>query len=226
MKKILIPLTIGALAGAGYVYYNSQKKPDIQIAPVVTETIQNTTQTDDATTISESETFPTAEQAILPLEDGKYTLSEGSLLEWRNDKTGGFDTGDIQVTADLNVTNGMLNGTFTIDMTTITLKDIESEKLLGEIKENIFSVSQYPTSTFTITNIQNTQEGLMVIGDLTIAGTTNTLSFTPTIEAVKDGFQFKAEFAIDRTLWGITAFENMTSKYIQYNFDLHARKIQ
>lgn len=228
MKKIIILLLIAALSGAGYVYYTSQKQPDVQVAPIITQETQSNTQTEETSTTPTSEsTLPTTSaQAVLPLEDGKYVLAEGSLLGWRNDKPTGFHTGDVQVSADLNVTAGLLRGTFTIDMTTIALRDMESDKLLGEIKEDIFSVSKHPTSTFTITDIWDTDEGLMVLGDLTIAGTTHKLSFKPTIDAVKDGFQFKAEFAIDRTLWGITAFESMTSKYIQYNFDLHVRKAQ
>lgn len=125
-------------------------------------------------------------------------------------------------TGSLNVQSGVvIGGEFVLDMTSITLKDTDNERLLNEIKEDIFSASMYPTSTFVITSVVTTATGMIINGDLTITDQTHPISFPAMLDASEQQVNLQAEFAIDRRIWGLTAFEGIANDYIEYSVDLN-----
>ena len=100
---------------------------------------------------------------------------------------------------NVSIVSGVItSGSFNLDMTSITLDDIDNAKLLGEIKNDIFSVSTYPTSQFVITTVSASATGYTVQGNLTIAGQTHPIAFPATLTTRDDETRLQAAFAIDR----------------------------
>ncbi|GAA4416653.1 YceI family protein [Nibrella viscosa] len=124
-----------------------------------------------------------------------YTVdTEQSVLTWNAKKVGGEHTGNVklakgQLTVDGNKLTG---GNFVMDMTTIVDTDITNagmnKRLTDHLKsEDFFSVEKNPTSTFKITKatpIASAKAGepnYNVTGDLSIKGTTKSITFPATV---------------------------------------------
>lgn len=163
-----------------------------------------------------------------------YTVdTDASTLTWVGEKVTGKHNGSLKLKkgkftfADAKLTGG----DFEIDMTSITVDDLEGEwgtKLLGHLQsDDFFSVSTYPTAAFKITQVAPGAEGSQytVTGDLSIKGKTNPVSFDVTATE-KDGKMLTSGTAtIDRTQYGIrygsgTFFDNLGDKTISDNFEL------
>ncbi|CCH54607.1 YceI family protein [Fibrisoma limi BUZ 3] len=120
-----------------------------------------------------------------------YTVdTEQSSLTWNAKKVGGEHTGTLklakgQLTAE---GNKLTAGNFVIDMTTIVDTDITNpsgnKRLTDHLKsEDFFSVEKNPTATFKITKVapiasaKAGEPNHTVTGDLSIKGTTKSISF-------------------------------------------------
>jgi len=94
-------------------------------------------------------------------------------------------------------------------------------KLQGHLQsDDFFDVAQYPTATFEITDIKpydgqaTTEDGKtnekaanathFVSGNLTLKGVTKNISFPAAMKASESAAKARANFNIDRTLWGLT----------------------
>lgn len=88
-----------------------------------------------------------------------------------------------------------------IDTTSITT---EQDKLTNHLKSpDFFDVNQHPEASFTATKIEAGEAGQVVVtGDLTLLGTTKTISFPATV-STEDGLKLDAEFTIQRTAFGM-----------------------
>jgi polyisoprenoid-binding protein YceI len=136
--------------------------------------------------------------------------TETSLLKWDAKKVGGAHFGTVKLNTgslDFNAENQLVGGTFVIDMTTITVDDMEPTNnmhgaLLSHLQsDDFFSVETNPTSTLTITDVKLlTENSYEVTGDLTIKGITNPVTFVATVD---ESMTFTAPIVIDRTLWDI-----------------------
>ena len=209
MKKLLIPALLILLAWAAYVYYTSQQLPtDVPVATVLPTT------GDVLTGELNTETSDVS---------GQFKAVSGSYLEWKATKPTGFHTGKVLFTeGSIDIVSGWItSGSFTLDMTSITLDDApDNTKLLNDIKEDIFSATQYPVSQFVITSVVASGADYTVQGNLTIAGQTHPIAFPATILVTDTQTTFQAAFAIDRTIWGLTAFEGIANNYIEYTVNL------
>ena len=79
-----------------------------------------------------------------------------------------------------------------------------SDKLTTHLKSaDFFDVNNYPTATFTSTEIKDNGDGTVEItGDLNMLDKTESVTFPATVST--DGkLALKAEFEIDRTRWGM-----------------------
>lgn len=207
MKKIIIPLLLLALIAAGYVYYTSKQVPDV---PVATLPTTGDIQTGDS-------------QIATSDVSGQFDIVSGTYLGWKATKPTGFHTGKVLFTeGSVEIVDGIIDsGFFVLDMTSITLDDSpDNTRLLNEIKEDIFSASNYPTSEFTITSVVASGSEFSVQGNLTIAGQTHPIIFPAQIVTTDEETTFKAAFAIDRRVWGLTAFEGIANDYIEYIVDI------
>lgn len=146
-----------------------------------------------------------------------YTVdAKASKLEWQAEKVTGKHNGTLALqNGTLEVSGDQLTGgTFTVDMTSLKVLDVQNEgmnaKLTGHLKsDDFFSVEKNPTATFTITSVAPIkgaaagQPNYTVNGDLTIKGMSKPLAFPATV-SVKDGQATATGTAkVDRTLYDI-----------------------
>ncbi|TXE10450.1 YceI family protein [Gelidibacter salicanalis] len=141
--------------------------------------------------------------------DGKITLKEGSLKFNDNDQ--------------------LIGGSFIMDMTTLTVEDLEGEskeKLEGHLKsDDFFSIAKHNTSKFVITKVEGKNGKYKVTGDLTIKG----ISFPNTFDmTVTDNNTASAQLKVDRTKYDIkfrstSFFEGLADKAIYDDFDLNVK---
>lgn len=117
--------------------------------------------------------------------------------------------GEIQVDNE-SITTGYID----IDMASI--KDLDmppsdgGKDLEEHLKSNdFFATDKFPMARFEITKSEKIKDARTggpnfdITGNLTIKGTTNSLSFPATITFNENGIQAKAKFKFDRTKWNI-----------------------
>lgn len=155
-----------------------------------------------------------------------------SIIEWTAKKVTGQHNGTVAIKeGELKMNHGVLaGGSFTMDMTTITVTDITGggkAKLEGHLKSNdFFSVDSFNTAKLVITKVQNKGEGnYNITADLTIKGITNPISFDANLTSEGDIIKAVANIRVDRTLYNVRYgsgkfFENLGNSMIYDEFDL------
>lgn len=131
--------------------------------------------------------------------------------------------------------NTLTGGQFTVDMTSIVVKDIEdpeyNAKLKGHLEsDDFFSVKKHKTATFKITKVNKTKSEngwdlYQVIGDMTIKGITNQIKFIAKVKKTDSGAEAQVKFEIDRTKWKVkygstSFFDSLGDKAIYDDFEL------
>lgn len=146
-----------------------------------------------------------ASSAVAPESAKVYALTDASDVEFTGSKiiSGSHDGGFKTVTGKIKVTDGQIfaDGPITIDMNSIWS---DNQKLTGHLKnQDFFEVESYPTSSFTITGVEKTDTGHSVTGNLEMHGVTKSITFDADIAVSEAEVTVKAEFDIDRQLWGV-----------------------
>jgi polyisoprenoid-binding protein YceI len=191
---------------------------------------------------------PVADQAIINtpqaeiLAKGKtYKVDAAtSMVGWVGTKPSGKHNGSIKITeGGIQVKKGkMLGGNFTIDMNSIANLDLQGkgkDGLEGHLKSgDFFDVAKFPTATFKVTGVtpiaatQNVKlEGAThnISGNLTMRGVTQNVTFPAVVSITESSLTAKADFNIDRTLWGITyGADGKVAKEINITLDIKAAK--
>jgi len=138
-----------------------------------------------------------------------------STLTWNAKKVGGEHYGTITLAdGNLQVDGSKLaGGTFTIDMTSIVVKDItrpdSNKRLTDHLKsDDFFSVEKHPSATFTITKVaklkaKTGEPNYNVTGNLTIKGITNPITFPATVNINGKSAEATALITVDRTKYDI-----------------------
>ena len=142
-------------------------------------------------------------------------LDSGSTVAWRGFKTyvqsEHLGTVNVQEGAFEVADGKLVGGTITMDMNSITCTDLEDEGkrgyLEGHLKsQDFFFVDSFPTAVFEIVEVLDPSEATKystVTGNLTLRGTTNSITFPADVVVGEEGVKFMAPtFSIDRTLWG------------------------
>ena len=158
---------------------------------------------------------------------------KASTLVWTGKKVTGQHTGNVNITSGEITTEGKLvkQGTFEIDLTSLTVTDIKDEgsnaKLVGHLKnEDFFNVAKFPKSTFEVTSVTpKTGDEYLVKGKLTIKGITNDVEFPATIKNDGKKLTATAKIIVDRTKYDIrygssSFFDNLGNKAISNEFEL------
>lgn len=123
--------------------------------------------------------------------------------------TGVFMIKEGQVALTDNKVSG---GKFVMDISSMVCKDADtngSYKLIGHLlSPDFFDVAKYPTATFEITGcelLSNDSVGNThtISGNLTLKDSTKNISFPAKIETTETEIAIKADFNINRTLWGL-----------------------
>ncbi|QKX05887.1 YceI family protein [Aquimarina sp. TRL1] len=168
-----------------------------------------------------------------------YTVDPtASTIEWTGSKPTGKHMGTIALSnGTLKVQeNKVLGGSFAIDMTTITVTDLEGDEKAGleahlkgegEGKEDhFFNVAKFKDGAFEITAV-NEKDGKTVIeGNLTLKGIKKNISFPATISSNDSETTITSDvFTINRTEWGVnygskSVFENLGDKFINDDIEI------
>jgi polyisoprenoid-binding protein YceI len=148
-----------------------------------------------------------------------------SSIAWVGSKPTDDHTGTIDLQSGVVQVNGknLESGAFTIDMTSITVTDLEGDSALslkahleGTIPDkatDFFNTPMYPTAKFAVTGVSTNKEGkTMLAGNLTLKDVTNNVSFPVIVSYDGNKMMLTSEtFTIDRTDWGIQyGSENFT----------------
>mgnify|MGYP001224108478 CR=1 FL=1 len=140
--------------------------------------------------------------------DDKATYSvdtKASKVYWTGKKVAGEHTGYVLIeSGKVHVSNNAVTSAdIKMDMTSIEVTDLEGEwkdKLVAHLKnDDFFSVDKHAEAEFKITSFENNK----VVGDLTIKGITNEVSFPAEVKIEGNVLTASGTASIDRTKWDI-----------------------
>lgn len=156
-------------------------------------------------------------ETLLTLENRAYRVdTDQSTIQWwgRNPNTTHF--GNVQISkGELTAKDGMITGTFDIEMDSITNINLEGDELqpvlIAHLKsEDFFLTRLFPKAVFTITNAAPIETPFLSIpnyhvnGSLQIRGIEAEQDFMATInKTAENDLVAEAHFDIDRTRWDV-----------------------
>lgn len=120
-----------------------------------------------------------------------------SEFNWRGTKVTGEHVGKVSLKSAKVTAKGdeVTGGEFVIDMSTITVTDLEGEwaqKFLDHIKSaDFFDIAKHPEAKLVLTSVKNGE----FKGDMTIKGKTNPVTF----KAKRDGKTYAGVLSFNRT---------------------------
>lgn len=159
-----------------------------------------------------------------------------STFKWTGKKVTGEHWGYVKFSDGVVTVDGkkLTGGTFTMDMTTIDVQDLQGEyngKLVGHLKsEDFFAVDRFKTSTLKIKSLSAIagaaagSPNFNVTADLTIKGITKEISFPAQVIVTKDKVIANAEFNVDRTQYDVK-YKGMSDNLIDDNFKVNVRVV-
>jgi polyisoprenoid-binding protein YceI len=151
-----------------------------------------------------------------------------SSINWVGKKVTGSHEGTITLREGALVFKGkkVVNGNFTVDMTTINTTDLSGKgktNLDGHLKsDDFFGVEKFPTATLVFKTIGEKSNGVYAVtADLTIKGITHPIKFELTV----DGNMASTTLKVDRTKYDIkygsgSFFSDLGDKTIYDEFEL------
>ncbi|WP_460218141.1 YceI family protein [Psychroserpens sp. MEBiC05023] len=160
--------------------------------------------------------------------NGRVDIKDATIT-WKGHKVTGSHEGTINLAegALLFEDNYLAGGTFSIDMTSITVTDLEAgsgkEKLEGHLKsDDFFGTANHKTATLRITDVDGKKGVYKVTGDLTIKGITHPITFSMNVS----NNTATASLKIDRTKYDIkygsaSFIDGLKDKAIYDEFDLN-----
>ncbi|GGI58131.1 YceI family protein [Winogradskyella haliclonae] len=160
--------------------------------------------------------------------DKKDIKIERSKVVWKGYKVTGSHTGNISIKSGQLIfdNNQLKGGQFIIDMSTITVTDLEGDyknQIEGHLKsDDFFGVTKFPQASLTFTDVKVTgKNSYRVIGNITIKGKTESVSFDLSIY----GNKANASLKIDRTKFDVrygsnSFFDGLKDKAIYDEFDI------
>ncbi|MDU8884724.1 YceI family protein [Yeosuana sp. MJ-SS3] len=162
--------------------------------------------------------------------DEKQVNIEASKVVWKGYKVTGSHEGTIQVKEGELEFEGdtLIGGSFIMDMTTIGSTDLQGDykgKLDGHLKsDDFFGVEKYPTASLVFTDVKATgKNSYEITGDITIKGTTETITFDLSVYGSKANASLKIDRSKFDVRYGSTSFfDGLKDKAIYDEFDIVA----
>ncbi len=148
-----------------------------------------------------------------------FKLKEGSTIDWTIRKSEGQYEGTIPLSnGDLSVKGNVVAwGKWTLDMSNMHSDDWTGTAKGTDLKgASFFDVNAYPTATFDLIEVKE----WTVKGILTMKGVSKLITFPATVVVENDLVVINAEFAIDRTQWGINGDDELISDYLEITLRL------
>lgn len=192
---------------------------------------------------NETEATEAEAAAEAAAESNKYMVdTQASVINWQGEKPTGTHTGTVQIESGvINTTGEEISGSFLIDMTSITVTDLEGDQktsleqhLKGTVegKEgDFFNVQKYPTAAFEITGVSEKDGKKMMSGNLTIKDTKKNIEFPVSYSVNGNKMTMTSEpFTIDRTNWNVnygskSVFDNLGDKFINDDMQLEIKVV-
>ncbi len=156
-----------------------------------------------------------------------------SVVAWKGKKVGGAHNGKVSIAdGSWSMTKGNIkDGSFNIDMNSITCDDIKDSKsnadLIGHLKaDDFFGTGTHPTAKLDILSSKPLGKGKFDInGNLTIKGISNPVSFKATVmNSDSKSMKLGSKIVFDRTKYdikyGSTLFGAAIDKAIEDNVTL------
>lgn len=156
-----------------------------------------------------------------------------SKVYWTGKKVTGEHTGYLSIAnGTVQVENDVVVGaSLTMDMNTIVCTDLEAgewnDKLVGHLKsDDFFSAEKFPNAKFNITSVKKSAGGeYSVVGDMTIKGITNEISFPAKIKVENGSLFAEGTATLDRTKWNVQYgsgkfFSGLGDKMIYDEFEI------
>ena len=173
------------------------------------------------TAVADVPTAASSEVEVLGVAQGTELTLVGSKV------TGSHDIQLPVSSGTVSVQEGAVTGTqMNFDMTSLVS---DNERLTGHLKsDDFFDIESHPTASFVSTSIERPsgRSGqVQVTGNLTIRGTTRSITFPARIRVAERGVQVSAEFTIDRQNWGISypgMVDDLIRDDVLVRFDLSA----
>lgn len=140
-----------------------------------------------------------------------YKIDAGaSSIKWVGKKVTGQHNGKINIQGGDVTASGstVIGGNVIIDMASITNEDLTDKKansdLIGHLKSpDFFSTDSFPTANFVIKSVKPEGDKQTVVGDLTIKGITQEISFPVEVKADSNSLKATGKATLDRTKWNI-----------------------
>ncbi|WP_299148190.1 YceI family protein [uncultured Dokdonia sp.] len=186
-----------------------------------------------------NETDATEAKEVATVVDAmKFTVdTSASTIDWVGSKPTENHTGTINIESGVvKVAGDKITGAFLIDMTSITVTDLEGKgkaSLEGHLKgqaegkeDHFFNVAKYPTAAFEVTGVTEKEGKKMMQGNLTIRDQKKNIEFPVTYSVDGANMTLTSEpFTIDRTNWGVnygskSIFDNLGDKFISDDIQL------
>ena len=160
---------------------------------------------------------PDDPQTLLRLEDRSYRVDTNkSIIEWTGRNPTSTHFGYVKIaTGEFAVKDGIITGTFDIDMNSITNINLEGDELqpvlIDHLKSDDFFLSKlFPKAKFKILHSTPVKEPFLTVpnheinGTLELRGVKAQQDFMATItKTTENGLSAEAHFDIDRTRWNI-----------------------
>jgi rhodanese-related sulfurtransferase len=172
----------------------------------------------------------------LRLGNGTYRVRvDTSVIEWAGRNPNRKHFGTVQLAGgDMTVKDGVIGGSFEIDVTSLRNIDLEGDDLqpvlLSHLKsDDFFFVKLFPRAFFSIRSAKPVEEptlsspNLEVKGTLELRGIKKEVEFPATASLLPEGaVTVEAHFDFDRTRWGIIYGSSRFFEYLGMHlvFDL------
>jgi len=151
------------------------------------------------------------------LADRIYAVNRDESVIWWTGRNGnGRHYGTLKLSkGEIRVRNGSIDGTFEIDMTSITNKDLEGDPLQSVLidhlrSDDFFFVKLFPRAAFMLAAAKAMESPVLgspnfdVEGTLELRGVKAEIGFPATVSRKEDGSaSIEAHFDLDRTRWNV-----------------------
>lgn len=156
-------------------------------------------------------------EQTLNLVDHTYTVNtDESMIHWTGRNANGRHFGTLKLTkGDIRVREGVIEGEFDIDMTTMKNEDLKGDPLQPVLishlmSDDFFFVKMFPTASFKIASAKAIESfttslpNFEVQGTLELRGIKKEIRFPATVNRREDGsLSIEAHFDLDRTRWNV-----------------------
>jgi len=161
-----------------------------------------------------------------------------STVAWKGKKVTGEHFGKVAIAdAKLDLNKGRIkSGFFNIDMTSITVEDIQdansNKRLTDHLKsDDFFSVEKFKQSNFQITEAKTSNgKDYQITGNLVIKGISQKITFPAKVETQGNKMTATAKIVFDRTKFDIkyrsgNYFENLADRLIYDDVEMEVKLV-